>query len=90
MASPQILARRRTERTGVRNRRRRRVVALGSCRGGRMKFLTWIGIAMVICWAILWLGIKMAVTAVHLLLLLGAVLIVWGLVRSGRSDAKPR
>jgi high-affinity Fe2+/Pb2+ permease len=51
-----------------------------------MKFLVWIGIAMVICWAILWLGIKMAIAAVHLLLLLGAVLIVWGLVKRGRSD----
>lgn len=53
-----------------------------------MKFLVWIGIAMVICWAVLWLGIKMAIAAVHLLLLLGAVLIVWGLVqvKHGRSN----
>ena len=49
-----------------------------------MRLLTWIGIAMVICWAVLWLGIKMAMAAVHLLLLLGAVLIVWGLVQRGR------
>jgi Flp pilus assembly protein TadB len=51
-----------------------------------MKALVWIGIAMVICWGVLWLGIKMAVAAVHLLLLLGLVLIVWGLVH-GRSSA---
>jgi high-affinity Fe2+/Pb2+ permease len=51
-----------------------------------MKFPVWIGIAMVICWAILWLGIKMAIAAVHLLLLLGAVLIVWGLLKRGRPD----
>ncbi|HEY4368443.1 MAG TPA: hypothetical protein VGN07_14500 [Steroidobacteraceae bacterium] len=50
-----------------------------------MKPLVWIGIAMIICWGILWLGIKMAVAAVHLLLLLGLILIVWGLVH-GRSS----
>jgi hypothetical protein len=50
-----------------------------------MKFLVWIGVAMVVCWGILWLGIKMAVGAVHLLLVLGAVLIVWGLLK-GRSS----
>lgn len=53
-----------------------------------MKFVTWIGMAMVICWAVLWLGIKMAVAAVHLLLLLGAVLILWGLIQRGRSDTR--
>lgn len=48
-----------------------------------MKFLVWIGIAMVICWGVLWLGIKMAIGAVHLLLLLGVVLIGWGLLHTG-------
>jgi hypothetical protein len=48
-----------------------------------MKLLVWIGIAMVICWGLLWLGIKIAVGAVHLLLLLGVVLIGWGLLRRG-------
>jgi Flp pilus assembly protein TadB len=50
-----------------------------------MKFLVWIGIAMVICWGLLWLGIKIAVGAVHLLLLLGVVLIGWGLLHTGRK-----
>jgi hypothetical protein len=50
-----------------------------------MKFAIWIGIAMVICWGILWLGVKMAIAAVHLLLLLGVVLIVWGVISLGRS-----
>jgi hypothetical protein len=53
--------------------------------GGVMKLLVWIGIAMVICWALLWLGIKIAVGAVHLLLLLGVVLIGWGLLHRGRG-----
>ena len=52
-------------------------------RGEEMKLLVWIGIAMVICWGLLWLGIKIAVGAVHLLLLLGLVLIGWGLLHKG-------
>lgn len=51
-----------------------------------MKALVWIGLAMVICWAILWLGIKLAVGAVHVLLLLGAVLIIWGVLSKGRQQ----
>jgi hypothetical protein len=46
-----------------------------------MKLLFWLGIAMVVAWGLLWLGIKIAVGAVHLLLLLGIVLIGWGLLK---------
>jgi hypothetical protein len=49
-----------------------------------MKLLFWLGVAMVICWGILWLGIKLAVGAIHLLLVLGVVLIGWGLLRTNR------
>lgn len=52
-----------------------------------MKLLFWMGIAMVICWGLLWLGIKIAVGAVHLLLVLGVVLIAWGLLRRGRRSS---
>ncbi len=53
-----------------------------------MKALVWLGVVMVMAWAVLWLGIKMAVGAIHLLLILGLVAIVWGFVqgkRIGRS-----
>ncbi len=50
-----------------------------------MKFLSLIGVAFVILWAVLWLGVKMAVGAIHLLLLLGVVMIVWGFVAGARS-----
>jgi hypothetical protein len=46
-----------------------------------MKLLFWLGVVMVLCWGLLWLGIKIAVGAVHLLLLVGVALIVWGLIR---------
>jgi hypothetical protein len=52
-----------------------------------MKLLVWIGIAMVISWGLLWLGVKIAVGAVHLLLLLGVALIGWGLLH-GRLGTK--
>lgn len=55
--------------------------------GDLMKLLVGIGLAMVVCWGVLWLGIKIAVGAVHLLLLLGAVLIIWGFIK-GRSLSK--
>jgi hypothetical protein len=51
-----------------------------------MKPLVWLGIALVVAWAVLWLGIKMAVFAVHLLLLIGVVLIGWGLLHRGHAD----
>lgn len=53
-----------------------------------MKGLVWLGVIMVIAWAVLWLGVKMAVGAIHLLLLFGLIAIIWGFVqgkRIGRS-----
>jgi len=44
-----------------------------------MKVLVWLGVSMLIAWAILWLGIKMAAGAVHALLVLGIIAICWGL-----------
>lgn len=51
-----------------------------------MKFLFWIGVVLVISWALLWLGVKIAIGAVHLLLLAGVILIGWGLLRQGHSN----
>jgi hypothetical protein len=53
--------------------------------GNSMKILVWLGIALVVCWGVLWLGIKIAVGAIHLLLLLGAALIVWGFIQGRKS-----
>jgi hypothetical protein len=50
-----------------------------------MKPLVWLGIGLIVAWAVLWLGIKLAVFAVHLLLLIGVVLIGWGLLRRGSA-----
>ncbi len=52
-----------------------------------MRLLAWLGIAMVLCWGLLWLGIKIAVGAVHLLLVLGLVLIVVGFMQRGDATS---
>ena len=53
-----------------------------------MKPLVWLGIALIVAWGVLWLGIKMAVFAVHLLLLIGVALIGWGLLHRGMRAAR--
>lgn len=51
-----------------------------------MKLGVWLGIALLVAWAILWLGVKMAVGAIHLLLVLGVIAIAWGLLSRTRSQ----
>jgi hypothetical protein len=47
-----------------------------------------IGIFLIVAWLVLWLAVKITFAAVHLLLLLGVALILFGLLsRSGRSTA---
>jgi hypothetical protein len=45
--------------------------------------LVWLGIALVVLWAILWLGLKIVSGVIHLLVIVGIVLLVWGLVKKG-------
>jgi hypothetical protein len=53
-----------------------------------MKLLVWIGVAMMICWGILWFGIKLAIGAIHILLVLGLVLFCWGLLQRHRAPGR--
>ena len=48
-----------------------------------MHALVWLGIALLVLWAILWLGFKIVGGLVHLLVLAAIVFIVWGLVKKG-------
>ncbi|HEU4602581.1 MAG TPA: hypothetical protein VFS24_11455 [Steroidobacteraceae bacterium] len=54
-----------------------------------MKALFWIGIVLTVLWGILWLGVKIAVGAIHLLLLAGLVLIVWGGIKHFSHSSSP-
>ena len=51
-----------------------------------MKPLVWLGIALIVAWGVLWLGIKLAAFAVHALLLIGVALIGWGLLQRSRAN----
>jgi hypothetical protein len=44
-----------------------------------------IGILLIVAWLVLWLAVKVTFAAIHLLLVLGAILIIIGLMRVGRS-----
>jgi hypothetical protein len=46
-----------------------------------------IGVFLIVAWLVLWLAVKITFAAVHLLLLLGIALIVFGLLRSGSRAA---
>lgn len=52
-----------------------------------MHLMSWLGIALVVCWAVLWFSVKLAAVAVHLLLLLGIVFLVMGFMR-GRANSR--
>jgi hypothetical protein len=46
-----------------------------------------IGVILIVAWLVLWLAVKITVAAVHLLLLLGVALIVFGLIKAGRRGS---
>ena len=43
----------------------------------------WLGVVLLVLWAVLWLGFKIVSGIVHLLVIAGLVLLVWGLVKKG-------
>ena len=50
----------------------------------------WLGIALVVLWAVLWLGFKIVSGVVHLIVLVGIVLLVWGLMKKGARAVNNR
>ena len=48
-----------------------------------MHAFVWIGIVLLVLWAILWLGFKLVSGIIHLLVLLAIAFIIWGLVKKG-------
>ena len=43
----------------------------------------WLGIVLVVAWAFLWLGLKLATGLIHLVFVIGLALVIWGLVKRG-------
>ena len=51
--------------------------------GVSVHILGWLGIVLLVLWVVLWLGFKIVSAVVHLLVLIGVVLLIWGLVKKG-------
>ena len=47
-----------------------------------MGLLKGIGVAVIVLWLVLWLAVKITFAAIHLLLLVGLAMIVFGFLKS--------
>jgi hypothetical protein len=45
--------------------------------------MVWIGVVLLILWAVLWLGFHIVTGVIHLIVLVAIVMIVWGLMKRG-------
>ena len=43
----------------------------------------WLGIIIVLAWAFMWLGLKIATGMIHVLVIVGLALVVWSLIKRG-------
>ena len=48
-----------------------------------MKAFIYVGVALLVLWAVLWLGFKIASGLIHLVVIVAIALIIWGLLRRG-------
>jgi len=53
-----------------------------------MHGFVWVGVALLVFWALLWLVFKVVSGLVHVLVLVAVVMIVWGLVKRGAGAVK--
>jgi hypothetical protein len=47
------------------------------------QIMLWLGIALVVAWAFLWVGLKIATGLIHLVVIVGLALIIWGYIKRG-------
>jgi hypothetical protein len=50
----------------------------------------WLGVVLLVLWAVLWLGFKIVSGVVHLLVIAAVVFVVWGLVKKGANAVSRR
>jgi hypothetical protein len=48
-----------------------------------MRGLAWAGVVLIVLWVVLWLVLKIASVLIHLLVVAGIILLIWGLVKRG-------
>lgn len=49
-----------------------------------------LGVLLLVAWVVLWLGFKIVSGVVHLLVVIGLALLVWGLVKRGARAVSRR
>jgi hypothetical protein len=45
--------------------------------------LVSLGVVLLVLWVVLWLGFKVVSGLIHLLVIVGIILLVWGLLKRG-------
>ncbi len=55
-----------------------------------MNGLVMLGVVLVVIWAVLWLGFHIVSGLVHLLVVVGLAMLVWGIVKRGARAANNR
>ena len=55
-----------------------------------MPALDWLGIALLVLWAVLWIGFKIVAIGVHLIVIAGLLLVLYALFRKGSAEVKRR
>ena len=55
-----------------------------------MNRLVSLGVLLLVIWAVLWLGFKIVSGLVHLLVIVGVALLVWGIVKRGARAVSNR
>src|SRR5690606_17985640 len=65
-------------------------VTIPTIHGRIMHPLAWLGIALLALWAVLWLGFKIVSGIIHLLVIVGVALLVWGLVKKAANAVRDR
>lgn len=53
-----------------------------------MNGLVWLGVALLALWALLWLVFHVVSGFIHIIVLIAAVMIVWGLMKRGAAAVK--
>ena len=48
-----------------------------------MSALVWLGVILIVLWAVLWLGFHIVGWIIQLLVIVGIILLVWGLIKRG-------
>ena len=43
----------------------------------------WLGIILVVAWAFMWYGLKIATGMIHVMVIVGLALIIWGFIKRG-------